>query len=294
MNCNLVLQKLAPHQLLSRIAGKLAQIEQPVLKNQFIKWLMQLYPIDLSEAVIQDPEAYKNFNDFFLRKLQSNKRPITQQANAIASPVDGFVSQFGAIEKDRLIQAKGKNFNLLDLFAADREASLKFSRGSFMTLYLAPQNYHWVHMPIDGQLTAMTYVPGKLFSVNPLTLNNMENVFASNERVICLFETAVGPMAMILVGAMLVGSINTVWHGDVNPKHPKQIQQWHYPNPQAPTPKLNRGEPMGHFKMGSTVILVFAENHLQWQQQLQCDSAVKYGEKIATSTTVPRTSSVDI
>lgn len=280
MNCNLILQKLAPHQLLSRIAGKLAQLEQPAVKNQFIKWLMQLYPIDLSEAVIQDPKAYKNFNAFFLRKLQADKRPITQQVNAIASPVDGFISQFGAIEKDQLIQAKGKNFSLADLFAADSEASLKFSRGCFITLYLAPQNYHWVHMPIDGQLTSMTYVPGKLFSVNPLTLNNVENVFASNERVICMFETTVGPMAMILVGAMLVGSINTMWHGDVNPKHPKQIQQWRYPNPQTAAIKLNRGEPMGHFKMGSTVILVFAENHLQWQQQLQCDSAVKYGEKI--------------
>ncbi len=280
MHRNLLLQKLAPHQLLSRCAGYLARIEQPKIKNQFIRWLMQLYHIDLSEALQQDPTAYKSLNDFFLRSLQTDKRPIVQPAKAIASPVDGFVSQYGQITQGELIQAKGKHYSLYELLGANTDVTETFNNGAYMTLYLAPENYHWVHMPFNGKLTGMIYVPGKLFSVNQLTLQQVPKVFARNERVISTFDTECGPMAVILVGAMLVGNIHTVWHGDVNPTHSKKIHRWQYPNPKTASVEVARGEAMGHFKMGSTVIVLFSENTVKWNSQLQTDQAIKFGEQI--------------
>lgn len=246
----------------------------------------------MSEAVQQDISAYSCFNEFFTRPLHAGARPISNQNKAIACPVDGYVSQAGKIRAGNIFQAKGRSYSLQELLADDQEWMTRFDNGQFATLYLSPKNYHRIHMPVSGNLQKVTYVPGRLFSVNPATARAIPRLFARNERVITYYETEAGPMAMILVGAIFVGGMETVWQGVITPPHGKRLQHWQYPSlsgnsNQSPdsqdNKKLNlqKGDEMGRFNMGSTVILLFPENSIEWQQLLP-GMPIQMGQSIAT------------
>jgi len=256
-----------------------ANCQFPPFKNYLIRWFIKRYGVNMEEALEAHPEAYPNFNSFFTRLLKPGLRPIAIEENALISPVDGRVSEAGTIQKKSLFQAKSACFDLLSLVGGQKNIASLFKQGKFLTLYLAPKDYHRVHMPFTGKLISMTHVPGQLFSVNPQTAEQVPNLFARNERLICLFETTAGPMAMILVGAMIVASIHTVWAGEITPVTVKHARTWHYhPNYLS----LSKGSEMGFFKLGSTVILLFGSEDITWHEAFQADSSVRMGESIGS------------
>ena len=271
----IILQYLLPQHLLSRLVGKLAECRLPWLKNLLIRRFITQYKVDMSEAVDSAPEAYANFNAFFTRALKDGARPIADAP--VVCPADGAISQLGEINRGRIFQAKGQDYSLQTLLGDDKALTAEFDGGSFATIYLSPRDYHRVHMPADGTLRSMTYVPGKLFSVNTTTAENVRSLFARNERAICVFDTEFGPMAMILVGAMIVAGIETVWDGQVAPP-PRQLTTRSYPQ-EAPT--LKKGEEMGRFKLGSTVILLFGKDKIDWLDKFEALTPTRLGEALA-------------
>jgi phosphatidylserine decarboxylase len=264
---------LIPKQLLTVLIGLLANVKSPLIKNWFIKNWIALYQVNMQDALEEDPRQYTCFNDFFIRHLKPEKRPLAQAS--VTCPIDGLISQMGPIKKGQLIQAKGKYYSVSELLACKPEMSERFSNGLFTTLYLAPKDYHRIHMPIDATLRSMIYVPGTLFPVQPATARVIPKLFGRNERLVIFFDTELGLMSMVLVGATIVGAINTVWHGDI--KRCKNKTHFNY---EHQTIKLNQGDEMGHFKLGSTVVLLFANNELKWLEELNAGRAVQFGEAL--------------
>ena len=274
-------QYIAPHFLVTRIVFWLAHSRNSLIKNIFISWFKNHYKVDMSLAVNEEPLSFETFNHFFTRTLKPEVRPLCEDSNSIICPVDGAVSQIGNIEGDSIFQAKGHSYSLAQLLAEQGDWCNAFRNGSFTTLYLSPKDYHRIHMPCSGTLKQMTYIPGKLFSVSPLTASMIPGVFARNERVLCFFETELGPMALIMVGAMIVGSMETVWHGCVTPPHGPRIKHWHYTDTQTGK-QYDKGAEMGRFNLGSTVILLFAENRISWNEKIVSNSSVIVGQQLAT------------
>ncbi len=270
-------QYLLPHHLLSRFMGLLTRSQNRFWKNLFIKWFVWHYRVDLSEAEQLDPGAYPSFNRFFTRALKSGVRPMPEDPAVIVSPADGVVSQFGAITDGEIIQAKGKTYGVAELLGGNVRQAEAFRGGRFATIYLSPRDYHRLHMPIAGRLEAMVHVPGRLFSVNAATTAVIPNLFARNERVIAFFETEAGPMALVLIGALFVASIETVWHGVVTPPKGQRIRTWRY---QDGAPLLQRGEELGRFNMGSTIIVLFGEQRIEWGDHLSSGAAIRMGQPI--------------
>ena len=279
----IVLQQLVPQHLISRFVGFFAQCKVPLVKNQFIRWFIAKYDVDMSLAKIEDPEAFADFNAFFTRELKPGVRPIDSQCDLVF-PADGAISQLGDIHNGRIFQAKGKDFSLSAILGADPALVAKFEQGRFATIYLSPKDYHRVHMPITGKLIETIYIPGDLYSVNQSTAENIDELFARNERLVVIFETAVGPMAMILVGAMIVAGIETIWGGQVCPIA-KALQKQHFCNSQRPEIIIEKGEEMGRFKLGSTVVLLFAEDAINWKEHLFPKMPTKLGESMADKST---------
>jgi phosphatidylserine decarboxylase len=254
-------QYVTPQLAVSRLAGRLADNENtPALKNRAIRWFIDRYGVNMSEALESELEAYPSFNAFFTRALKPGLRPVDETGNVLISPVDGAVSQLGQVTDDRVFQAKGQSFSLRELLGGDEKRCEPFRNGEFATIYLAPHDYHRIHMPITGTLREMVYIPGKLFSVNPVTAASVPNLFARNERVACIFDTAAGPMAMVLVGAMIVGSVETVWGGVVAPGT-GLVTRTRYDEKDI---TLQKGEEMGRFRLGSTVVMVMPEGSVEW------------------------------
>lgn len=270
-------QYLVPQHPLSNLMHFLTRARLQVWKKWQIRWFVRRYGVDMSIAAQPDLLAYENFNSFFTRALKADARPVAHGANDIACPVDGAVSQIGSIEDGRVFQAKGHTFGLEDLLGGSATRAAPFHNGHFATLYLAPKDYHRIHMPLDGQLREMVYIPGRLFSVNTRTTSVVPDLFARNERVIAIFDTDAGPMALVLVGALFVASIETVWSGAVTPPFGKTIQQWNY---QDKSIHLARGAEMGRFNMGSTVIVLFSTDSAVWRPSLRSNSPVQMGEAL--------------
>lgn len=275
---HIFLQYITPHHLLSRWIGKLADCRWPLLKNLFISVFIKAYQVDMAEAMETDPKKYENFNDFFTRALKPDARPLVAAANQLACPADGFVSEIGAISNDKIFQAKNFSYRLASLLGNSDLLAQQFADGAFATVYLAPKNYHRVHMPYTGTLQQMIYVPGKLFSVNPNTVNHVPDLFARNERVIAIFSTDMGTMAVILVGAMIVAGIETVWAGQIAPSATKELQTWNYSKQHI---VLKKGDELGRFKLGSTVIVLLQKDRVSWAP-LHSKDAVKMGEFLGT------------
>ena len=278
----ILLQHLLPQHLISRFVGRIAECTNPMVKNTFIKWFAKRYNINMSEALIEEPTAFKNFNAFFTRELKPGVRTIDDAADAIVSPADGAVSQLGNIEHGRIFQAKGRGYGLATLLGGSTQLAEQFVNGSFATIYLSPRDYHRVHMPVTGTLRETIFVPGDLYSVNQTTAENVDQLFARNERLVAIFDTKQGPMAMVLVGAMIVAGIETVWSGHEAPVHRKAIRTAYQPEQQEPI-TLQKGEEMGRFKLGSTVVLLFGEDAVNWQETLRAESPLQLGERIATN-----------
>ena len=275
-------QRAVPQHLLSRLVGRLAECKNPWVKNHFIRWFNRQYQINMAEAVEENPLAYPNFNAFFTRALKPDARPIDHNPDLLVSPADGAISQLGKIEHGRIFQAKGRNYSLTTLLGGDLKRAEPFINGEFATIYLSPKDYHRVHMPISGVLRETVYIPGDLWSVNQVTAEGVDQLFARNERLVAIFDTEIGPMAMVLVGAMIVAGIEVVWQGQVAPaqKTPLVLGKRY-----EDLITLTRGEEMGRFKLGSTVILLFGENALHWHRELSAGSDVKLGQGIASLTT---------
>jgi phosphatidylserine decarboxylase len=272
------LQYALPKHLLSRIIYSLARSEAPIVKRTFLRIFLNGYPINMAEAQQPDPFAYRTFNEFFTRALRRDARPIASGPGIIVSPVDGTVSQCGELQDDSIMQAKGHRYSLRDLLAGDEDAVSVYRSGSFACIYLAPYNYHRVHMPDAGVVRGNLYVPGDLFSVNASTARAVPRVFARNERLICDFDTAHGRMAVILVGALHVGSIETVHCGEVNP--PPRRRKAPQPVSSGIGRQFARGEELGRFNMGSTIVLLFQRNRIRWNDTLAPDSTVQLGRPI--------------
>lgn len=270
------LQRFFPQRALSDFAGLCANCRLPWIKNRLIQYFVWKYPVNLTEAQETNPYQYATFNDFFTRRLQSTARPISSGIHDLVSPADGCISQLGNIDHEKIFQAKGHHFTVQELLGGDQKLSAPFMNGSFLTAYLAPKDYHRVHMPLDGHLSHMIYVPGRLFSVNFKTAETIPNLFARNERVIAFFNTSIGRVAIVLVGAMIVGSIETVWAGTITPPRRQSIQTWDYQNPIF----LKRGAEMGCFKLGSTVILLFEPNTVAWDQGLATAHPIQVGQRL--------------
>ncbi len=269
-------QYFLPHHLISRVTLALTRVRSPAFKNAFIQWFIRQYGVDMSLARNPDPTSYEHFNSFFTRALRDDARPIVSGEREIACPVDGAVSQLGPIEDDTLFQAKGHNYSLTALLGGDESRSTPFRNGSFATLYLSPRDYHRIHMPLAGQLKEMVYVPGRLFAVNQVTVKMIPGVFARNERVVAIFDTSAGPMAMAFVGAINVGCIETVWHGVVTPPTRPEVASWPYRGT-----SFNRGDEIARFNMGSTVIVLFGPGAVQWKEGLGANHSVRMGELLA-------------
>lgn len=273
------LQYVLPKHLVSVLAGKLADVKTPWVKNTFIKRFAKAYNIDMSNAIQPELTEYPCFNDFFTRAIKLDSRPIDPDQRSFCSPVDGAMSQFGKIEQGDIVQAKNHSYSALELLGGDQRHAELFEQGEFCTIYLAPKDYHRIHMPCDGKLTEMLHVPGQLFSVNPLTAQNVPKLFARNERVVCLFDTEFGKMAMVLVGATIVGSIETVWEGNITPPTRKQIKRWQYQEGEV---SLAKGEEMGRFKLGSTVVLLMENKDWQWDQSIELEKSLVLGQKLVS------------
>lgn len=275
------LQYWIPQHGLTRLVGKLASAKAGSLTTAVIRWFIKQYNVNMAEAKNPDPAHYATFNDFFVRELQDGARPIKAGDDVITHPADACVSQFGPITDGRLIQAKGHDFSACELLGGDVKLAEEFQDGTFATLYLSPRDYHRVHMPCDGTLRQMIYVPGDLFSVNPLTAENVPNLFARNERVVCIFDTAFGPMAQVLVGATIVGSIEQVWAGTITPPRGNTVYKWDYPAQGTNSVVLRKGEEMGRFKLGSTVINLFAKDAIRFDDSVNNGQATVMGTAYA-------------
>lgn len=273
-----LLQAVLPKHVLSRFIHRLMRTRRPWLKRLLIQQFMKGYAVNMQEAAQSDPLAYESFNAFFTRALKTDARTWTAGAESIISPVDGAVSQSGCMEDEALLQAKGHTYRLSDLLALDTQMTQSFRNGAYACIYLAPFNYHRIHMPVSGRLRTTVYVPGELFSVNAATARTVPSVFARNERVICDFDTAYGRMAVILVGALFVGSIETVWCGEVNPP-PRARQRIRRIDTGAGT-ELTQGAELGRFNMGSTVILLFEPNRIRWSDELRPGAILQLGRII--------------
>lgn len=271
-------QYLLPQHLLSKLMFRLTRSECRWFKNLFIRFIVKNYKVNMAEALSQDLHDYPSFNTFFTRQLKQNARPIEGDAHNYCSPVDGAISQITTIEQNQLVQAKGHDYSVASLLG-DEELANKFADGHFTTIYLSPRDYHRIHMPLAGELQSMRYIPGKLFSVSPRTVRAVPNLFARNERVVTVFETEYGPMALVLVGAIFVGSMETVWHGQVTPPYGKQVESWDYQNDQAI--KLEKGQEMGRFNMGSTIVLVLPKDAPGFLKQWQPDMPIRLGQALA-------------
>ncbi len=275
----IVLQWLLPQHLLSRLMHSIARCEWPPLKRRLIAHVTHRYRIDLSEAVEPDADAYRSFNHLFTRALRPDARPFSDDPDDLLCPADGVISAIGDIHDGELIQAKGMAYTLEELLGGNAALAEPFRNGLFVTIYLSPRDYHRVHMPASGLLREMIHVPGRLFSVNEVTTRLLPRLFARNERVVNLFQSDFGPFALILVGAIFVSSIDTVWAGTVTPRR-LGATHWRYREPALP-PSLERGAEMGRFNMGSTVILLFPADSITWRDELQAGAAVHVGETLA-------------
>jgi phosphatidylserine decarboxylase len=258
------------------LAGRFASAQLGGLTTSVIRRFVQRYQVNMAEAANPDIASYASFNDFFTRALKDGARPLAQ-ADLIC-PVDGAISQFGAIDKDQIFQAKGHSYSTTALVGGDAALAARFDNGHFATLYLSPRDYHRIHMPCDGQLTRMVHVPGELFSVNPTTARGVPGLFARNERVVCVFESAQGPFVLVLVGATIVGSMATVWHGQVNPPRPGQLRSWDYTDGQV---SLKKGQEMGRFLLGSTVVMLFPQGPLRFNPEWTATKGIRLGETMA-------------
>lgn len=270
-------QYVLPKRALTVLMGALARARGGALTTAVIRWFVRHYGVDMGEAADPDVASYQTFNDFFTRALKPGARPV---ANAdLICPIDGAVSQFGRIERDQIFQAKGHRYTTTALLAGDAALARDFEDGEFATLYLSPKDYHRIHMPCDGRLRQMVYVPGELFSVNPATARGVPGLFARNERVVCLFEGPRGPFAMVLVGATIVGSMATVWHGVVNPPRRPDVCTWRYDDRPV---VLRRGEEMGRFLLGSTVVMLFPKDCMRFNAGWAPERPVRMGEAMAS------------
>ena len=269
-------QYLLPKQALTAFAGWVASRQRGSVTTALIRWFVGKYQVNMAEAANPDISSYRSFNDSFTRALRPDARPLA--AAALVCPVDGAISQFGPIAGEQIFQAKGHQYSTTALVGGDATLAAQFHGGSFATIYLSPRDYHRIHMPCDGRLLRMIYVPGDLFSVNPVTARGVPGLFARNERVVCVFETAQGPMVLTLVGATIVGSMATVWHG-VLPRE-GAVREWHY-NSQTPHVLLKKGDEMGRFLLGSTVVLLFPQGPLQFNPGWQPGGPVRLGDAMA-------------
>ena len=269
-------QYVLPKQALTALAGKAASARGGALTTSVIRWFVKRYSVNMAEAANPDITGYPTFNEFFTRPLKAGARPIAQAD--LVCPVDGAISQFGRIERDQIFQAKGHSYSTTALVGGDSTLASQFQDGSFATIYLSPRDYHRIHMPCDGRLLRMIYVPGELFSVNPATARGVPGLFARNERVVCVFEGPNGPFVLTLVGATIVGSMATTWHGVVNPPRPGKVREWRYDDQQI---VIRQGEEMGRFLLGSTVVLLFPKGPLAFNPGWQPAGAVRLGEVMA-------------
>ncbi|MEQ1915381.1 MAG: archaetidylserine decarboxylase [Gallionella sp.] len=266
-------QYLMPKQLLTQLAGKFASARLGGLTTAVIRRFVARYKVNMAEAANPDIASYASFNDFFTRPLREGARPLAEAE--LICPVDGAISQFGPIEKDSIFQAKGHSYTTTTLVGGDAELAAKFDNGSFATLYLSPKDYHRIHMPCAGRLRRMIHVPGELFSVNPTTARGVPGLFARNERVVCVFDGETGPFVLTLVGATIVGSMATVWHGMVNPPRPGKIREWRYDGSEI---SLQKGQEMGRFLLGSTVVMLFPKDSITFNPEWQPTKGIRLGE----------------
>jgi phosphatidylserine decarboxylase len=270
-------QYVLPQHTLSKLMSYITHSENKALKDWCINTVIKHYGVNMSEAQEQNLENFKSFNHFFTRELKPEVRPLTKVKNAVACPADGSVSQAGNITEGKIFQAKGMSFSIVDLLGGDAERAKPFEDGVFTTIYLSPKDYHRLHMPFTGTLREMVHIPGKLFSVNTVTTRSVPGLFARNERVACLFDTEAGPMALVLVGAIFVSSIETVWHGVVTPPTVPSVGTWYYDHKVI---TLKKGDEMGRFNMGSTIIVLFGKDKVQWESGFKADQLVQLGEMI--------------
>lgn len=266
-------QYLMPKQAMTAFAGLIAGAKAGRITTALIRWFVGKYQVNMAEAANPDITSYASFNEFFTRPLKAGARPLAE-ARYIC-PVDGAISQFGTIARDQIFQAKGHSYSTTALVGGDAQLAAKFLDGSFATIYLSPKDYHRIHMPCDGRLTRMIYVPGDLFSVNPTTARGVPNLFARNERVVCVFDSDHGPFVLTLVGATIVGSMSTPWHGIVNPPRTKEVREWRYETGKV---TLKKGEEMGRFLLGSTVVLLFPKSTIDFNADWKSERPVRLGE----------------
>ncbi len=270
-------QYLMPKRAMTSFGGLVASARAGSITTAIIRWFVAKYQVNMAEAADPDISHYASFNEFFTRALRADARPLAD-ADLIC-PVDGAISQFGPIEHDQIFQAKGHRYSIAALVGGETELAARFHDGFFATLYLSPRDYHRIHMPCEGRLTRMVYVPGALFSVNPLTARGVPGLFARNERVVCVFETARGPFVLVLVGATIVGSMATVWHGVVNPPRSRVVREWRYDDQ---TLVLRQGEEMGRFLLGSTVVMLFPQGPTVFNPEWAAGREVRLGEKMGS------------
>ncbi len=270
-------QYLIPKQAITALAGKLASARAGSWTTSVIRWFVKRYQVNMAEAANPDIASYASFNDFFTRPLKNGARPLAQAE--WVCPVDGAISQFGRINKDQIYQAKGHTYSTTALVGGDATLAAQFQDGHFATLYLSPKDYHRIHMPCDGVLRRMVYVPGDLFSVNPTTARGVPGLFARNERVVCVFDTPHGPFVQVLVGATIVGSMATVWHGQVNPPRVGRLWEKRYDDGSV---SLRQGAEMGRFLLGSTVVLLFPQGPMAFNPRWAATGAIRMGEIMGT------------
>jgi len=273
-------QYLLSQRLLTRLLYRLARVRLRWFKDLLIRQFARRFRVTLDEALEPDAGAYADFNAFFTRALKPGARPVAPGDRTVCCPVDGAVSQIGLAEADTLLQAKGRTFSLTALLGGDPERARPFQGGAFATLYLSPRDYHRIHLPLAGQLREMVHIPGKLFSVSPLTTRMVPELFARNERVATLFDTSAGPMALVLVGAINVSSIETVWAGTITPPLGTTIRRWSYPPNGDGAVRLDKGAELGRFNMGSTVILLFGQGAVRWETEIRPGAAVRMGQRL--------------
>lgn len=268
-------QYFLPKYLLTAFAGLVANDVGGARTTRLINWFVNKYQVNMAEAANPDTASYASFNEFFTRALREDVRPLT--TSAYACPVDGAISEFGDIKDNQIFQAKGHYFSTTALVGGDAELAAKYDNGQFANIYLSPRDYHRIHMPCDGRLKRMIYVPGELFSVNPTTARGVPGLFARNERVVCVFDSPAGEFILVLVGATIVGSMQTAWHGIVNPPRGKQVREWAY---EGQNIHLKKGEEMGRFLLGSTVVMLFTKDSMRFNPQWQPAGAVRLGEEM--------------
>lgn len=269
-----------PQHLISRLMGLVANSQNPAIRDPFVKWFAQRYGVNMAEAANPDLASYRTFNEFFTRPLKAGARPVDADAKSIVSPADGAISELGPISDDAIMQAKGWSYSARTLLGGDENLAASFRDGLFMTVYLSPKDYHRVHLPLAGTLRETIYVPGRLFSVNTRTANGVPGLFARNERVVCIFDTVAGPMAVVLVGAIIVAGIATVWQGTVTPPH-RRLEVTSFGSGRAPV-SMQKGDEIGRFLVGSTAIVLLPKDVALWRDDLRAGSPLRMGERIGT------------